>query len=147
MSEVEKFSDNDLKTALQNHRKYVVLGISANPARASYGVTEFMISHGYDVIGVNPGQTEVLGRPCYPSLADAFEAHPEYFGMINVFRASESIPDVVEEVLKLPVLPKTLWIQLGITHPKAEDRARKAGVSVISDRCLKIEFRRLLNKS
>lgn len=136
-------SDADVRALLTQYKKYAVVGISANAERPSFRVTRFMQSKGYDTIGVNPGQSEILGRPCYPDLASAARAHPEHMKMINVFRSPETIPAVVDEILKLSPRPEVLWLQLGITHPEAEARAEAAGIKVVSNKCLHIEMEKL----
>lgn len=136
-------SDQELREIFAKYKKYTVVGLSPKPERASFGVTEFMNSKGYQTVGVNPGQTEIAGRPCYSTLHEAAEEAPDFFRMLDVFRNSEAIPDLVESVLKLQRRPEVLWLQLGVTHPEAEAKARAAGLIVVSDRCLIIEHRRL----
>lgn len=131
-------SDDVIRDLLKRYRKIAVIGISPRPERASYYVTEYMIEQGYEIYGVRPAQAEILGRPCYPKVSDV----PGPLEIVDVFRASEAIPEIVDEIL--PLKPKVLWLQSGITHPEAEERARAAGISVVSNRCLLQEHSRLL---
>lgn len=137
-------TDQEIIEILKKYRQYTVVGISPKPERASYGVSEFMLSKGHDIVGVNPGQTLILGKKIYGSLAESLAAAPEYYKMLDIFRSNDSIPALVDEILALPVKPEVLWLQLGITHPAAEKKAAAAGIKVVSDRCLIIEWRRLV---
>ncbi len=130
-------NDQEIKTLMTNYKNVAVVGLSPEPERPSYGVTKYMIDHGYQIAGVRPGGTkEILGRPVSEKLSDVKDVE-----VVVVFRASEHIPKVVDEVLKTSA--KVLWLQLGITHPESEERARKAGLQVVSNRCFLIEHRRL----
>jgi predicted CoA-binding protein len=126
----------DIPTILSRYRKIAVVGLSPSPSRPSHEVTEYMIDEGYEVTGVRPGPREILGRPCYPTLRDLPEA-PE---IVNVFRAPEHVPGVVEDAIAVGA--RVLWLQEGIAHPEAERRAREAGLEVVSDRCILQEHRR-----
>ncbi len=138
-------SDKELKDILLKYTKYTVVGISPKEDRASFGVTEFMKSKGYQTIGVNPGHKEIGGRPCYSSLSEALEKAPDYCRMLDVFRSIDAIPALVDSILQLKAKPEVLWLQLGITHVEAEKKAKAAGIKVVSDRCLIIEHRRLMS--
>lgn len=140
---MDGLNDSEIKEILQKYKKYTVVGLSPKADRPSFGVTEFMTSKGHEAIGVNPGQTAIGGRPCYPNLKEAEAAHPEFLKLIDVFRSPDSIPALVDEVLQLKQKPEVLWLQLGITHPEAEKKARDAGIKVVSNRCLVIEWKRL----
>ncbi|HEX4922449.1 MAG TPA: CoA-binding protein [Bdellovibrionales bacterium] len=132
--------DSVIKDVLTKYKRITVVGLSPQPDRPSYGVTEYMINQGYEISGVRPGGLkEVLRRPMYETLDEV----PEPLEIVNVFRAPEFIPEVVDDVLKTGA--KVLWLQLGITHPEAEERARKAGLTVISNRCILVEHRRLMS--
>jgi len=133
--------DDYIIDILSSVRTIAVVGASANPARPSYGVSRLLISKGYDVYPVNPGQAgkEILGRMTYASLADV----PVPIDMVDVFRVSEAVPGVVDEALALDPLPKVIWTQLAIRHDEAAARAEAAGIKVVMDRCPAIEFGRL----
>lgn len=117
------------------------MGLSPRADRPSHEVTAYLIEHGYEIVGVRPAQEEILGRPCYPRLADV----PGELEVVDVFRSSESIPALVDELLALPAgrRPRLLWLQQGVTHPEAEERARRAGIRVVSDLCILREHARL----
>ena len=115
-----------------------IVGASPNAARPSFGVMELLISRGYDVTPVNPGQAgkEILGRTVAAALAEL----PGPIDMIDVFRASEAIPGLADEILRLPWKPKLVWLQLGIRNDAAAAKLEAAGISVIMDRCPAIEL-------
>lgn len=133
-------NDNEIANILRQYKKMTVLGLSPDPSKPSQGVPLFMRGHGYEIAGVYPGQKEIAGIPIYESLA-AVPAPLRKF--VDVFRRPEHIPAVVDEVLQVGGV-EVLWLQLGISHPEAEARAEKAGLKVVSNRCLKIELARLL---
>jgi uncharacterized protein len=126
---------NEIENILKTHKKICVIGLSPDMSKPSYGVPHYMQQHGYDVVGVYPRGEETAGMKIYPTLADV---PVEYRSFINVFRRSEAIPDVVDEVLKLGGC-EVLWLQLGIVNLEAEKKAEAAGIQVVSDLCLKIE--------
>lgn len=130
--------DSQTKKILQDAKVIAVVGLSPNPARPSYGVTSFLINKGYEVFGVNPGQTEILSRPCYPTLSSV----PKPIDIVDVFRNSDAVPEIVDEAIALKA--KAIWLQEGVTHPEAEEKARKAGLFVISNHCILKEHRRLI---
>lgn len=130
-------NDQIVRDVLTRYKKIAVIGLSPRPERASYHVTEYMIDAGYEIYGVRPAQKEILGRPCYASISEV----PKPLEIVDVFRASEAIPDLVDEVL--PLKPKVIWLQEGVSHPEAEQKARAAGIIVISDRCILKEHMRL----
>ncbi len=125
----------DTAQILKKYKKIAVVGLSPNPDRPSYQVTRYMMSKGYEIVGVNPGHESILGHPCYRSLRDV----PGRMEIVNVFRSPEHVPQVVDELLSLPDRPPVLWLQLGVFHPEAEERARSAGVQVVSQKCIKVE--------
>jgi len=102
-------------------------------------VGRYLLDAGYTIFPVNPGQETLLGRKCYPDLS----ALPEQVDIVDIFRKSEDIPDVVEQILALPQLPRAIWMQQGIVHEEAANRARNRGVMVIMDRCIKIDHHNL----
>lgn len=118
------------KEILTKYKKIAVVGLSPDPMRPSHSVTNYMIRHGYEIVGVRPGDKEILGRPCYASLKEV----PGPLEIVNVFRAPEHVPAIVDEAIALKA--KVLWLQEGVVHPQAEEKARKAGLVVVSDRCI-----------
>lgn len=121
---------------LRKYKTIAVVGLSSNPARASYGVTEYMQSAGYKIIPVNPNETEVLGEKSYARLEDV----PEEIEIVNVFRRAKDVPPVVESAIKIGA--KAVWMQLGIENAEAAERARAAGLIVVEDACVLVEHRR-----
>jgi predicted CoA-binding protein len=118
-------------------RAIAVVGHSPKPDRPSYQVAQFMREAGYTIYPVNPGQTEIAGLTCYPSLA----AIPEPVEMVNVFRQSAYLREIAEEAIAIGA--QTLWAQLGIHNDAAVHCAAAAGLTVITNACLKIEYQRL----
>ncbi|MEO8249767.1 MAG: CoA-binding protein [Burkholderiales bacterium] len=112
-----------------------VVGLSPSPARTSHRVSLFMQSHGWRIVPVNPNAEEALGEKAYPSLAEA--ARHERIDIVNCFRKSEDIPPIVDDAIASGA--KVLWMQLGITNEAAAARARAAGMTVVQDRCIKVE--------
>jgi predicted CoA-binding protein len=121
---------------LQNSESVALVGVSPNPLRASNFVASYLIRTSFRVYMVNPAADEVLGRPTYPTLADL----PEVPDIVDVFRREDAIPGVVEEAIAVGA--KVVWMQLGLRHDEAARRATDAGLSVVQDRCLKIEHAR-----
>lgn len=110
-----------------------VVGLSSDPARPSYGVARYLQQHGYRIIPVNPNEDVVLGEQAYPSLRDV----PVPVDVVDVFRRPEAVPEVVEEAIAIGA--PVLWLQQGVIHPQAAQRAQAAGLAVIMDRCIKVE--------
>ena len=118
------------------------MGLSRNTGKDSYGVAQYLKSVGYRIIPVNPFSDEILGEKCYKSLLDI----PETIDVVDVFRPSEDVPPIVEEAIKLKNklgTPKAVWMQIRIINEEAAKRAREAGFTVIMDRCMMAEHRRL----
>ena len=137
-------SDAEIKSILENTRTIAVVGASPNPDRPSFEVSAYLIRAGYKVIPVNPGHAgkEIAGQMTYASLSDV----PEPVDMVDVFRASDAVPGVVEEALMLDPLPKVIWMQLGVRNEAAAAQAEAAGITVVQDRCPKIERMRLFGR-
>ncbi|MGB3830856.1 MAG: CoA-binding protein [Mesorhizobium sp.] len=134
--------DNSYIAGILNSVKTIaVVGASANDVRPSFFVMKYLLSKDFSVIPVNPGQAgkEILGRTVYARLADI----PEPVDMVDIFRAAEAVPGIVDEVLAMKPLPKVVWMQLGVRHDEAAARAEAAGIAVVMNRCPKIEYGRL----
>jgi len=125
---------------LSRYKLIAVVGLSSNPARPSYGVTEYMQSCGYQIIPVNPNETDVLGEPSYASLADV----PQKIEIVNVFRRAEEVPPVVDAAISAGA--KVIWMQLGIANDAAAEKARAAGMTVVMDACILAEHKRRRQK-
>ncbi|HEX5935302.1 MAG TPA: CoA-binding protein [Pseudorhizobium sp.] len=135
--------DNDyIADILKTTKTIALLGASPNPDRPSNGVMRFLLSKGYRVFPVNPGQAgkEIHGQKVYARLADI----PESIDMIDVFRAAEYLDGIVEEASTLPQKPKVIWGQLSVRDDAAAAKAEAAGIKVVMDRCPAIEYPRLL---
>lgn len=136
--------DDDIARIARSTRCIAIVGLSPNEARPSWGVARYLKSQGFRVIPVNPGHagSMMLDELVYPDLA----AIPAETGvdMVDIFRRTEAVPGVVD--LAMAHLPRlrTVWMQLGVSHPQAANRARARGLTVIEDRCPKIEFPRFL---
>ena len=130
-------NDIEIKEIFEKYKKIAVIGLSPNSSRPSFGVTKYLVNAGFDVVGVRPGIREVMGLKVYESLT----AVPQPIEIVDVFRNSEFVPQIVDEAIR--VKAKVLWLQEGVTHPEAEEKARAAGLKVISDRCILKEHRRL----
>jgi len=134
--------DNSYITGILNSvRSIAVVGASANEVRPSFFVMKYLLGKGFSVIPVNPGQAggKILGQTVYARLADI----PEPVDMVDIFRASEAVPAIIDEVLALWPLPKVVWMQLTVRHDEAAARAEAAGIKVVMNRCPKIEYARL----
>ena len=135
-------SDAELREILSTVKTIALLGASPNEDRPSYHVMEFLLEKGYRVLPVNPGQAgkEILGAPVYASLSDIAEP----VDMVEVFRASNAVAGIVDEILSLKTPPKVLWTQLGVIDEDAGKRAHDAGLKVVMNRCPAIEYPRLI---
>src|ERR671931_687373 len=134
----DSHSDSQIKEFYQL-KNIAVIGMSKNQEKPSHQVPKYLIEHGYNVIPVNPTLSEVLERKAYPSIADI----QERIDIVDVFRKSEDVPAVVEDVLKKKDGIKVLWMQLGIYNEEAERKAKENGIDVVYDRCMMEEHERL----
>jgi predicted CoA-binding protein len=121
---------------LERYRRIAMVGLSSNPFRPSHFAAIYLMSEGYEVIPVNPRESQVLGRQSYPSLA----AVPGPVEIVDIFRETAAVPAIVEEAITAGA--KVVWMQLGVIHEEAAERARQAGLEVVMDRCMKIEHAR-----
>jgi predicted CoA-binding protein len=134
--------DNDYIAGILNSVKTIaIVGASANDVRPSFFVLKYLLAKGFDVYPVNPGQAgkEILGRMCYARLAEI----PVAIDMVDIFRGSDAVPGILDEVLKLDPLPKILWMQITVRNDEVAARAEAAGMKVVMNRCPKIEYGRL----
>ena len=126
-----------IKEILETYRRIAVVGLSSHPWRASHGVSRFMQSAGYEIIPVNPNETEVLGQRVYASLEEV----PSPIEIVDIFRRPEYVPDIVEAAIRKNA--RVIWMQEGVVHEAAAQRAREAGLDVVMDRCILKEHMRL----
>lgn len=131
-------NDSEIKNLLEKYKKISVYGLSSEVEKPSHYVPEYIRSHGWEIVGVYPKIHDVGGFKIYSSLK---EVPAGYRKFVDVFRSSERIPEVVDEILAVGGV-EVLWLQLGISHPEAESRAEKAGLKVVSNRCLIIEHKK-----
>jgi len=138
-------TDDVLRKIFQEYRTIAVVGMSTHPEKPARRVPAFFIARKYNVIPVNPFHEEILGRKSYPSLLEV----PADIDIVDVFRPSHEIPQVVEQVLKRLEERgdiKVLWLQEGIRHDEAAQKAEEAGLVVIQDRCMYKEYVRLFGE-
>ena len=131
--------DAELKDTLRNVKTIAVIGISPKEDRPSYIVASYLKSKGYRVIPVRPDGEEILGEKVYHSLSEI----PKEISVdvLDIFRKSEEVPPIVEEAIQRGI--KVVWMQEGVIHKEAGEKAEKAGSKVIMDRCIKKEYQRL----
>ncbi len=122
---------------LTSARTIAVVGLSSRRARPSYSVSEYMQSAGYRIIPVNPQESEVLGEKAYPDL----DSVPVPVDIVDIFRRSEYVAEVVEAAIRIGA--KAVWMQEGVVHEDAAERARAAGLTVVMDRCILKEHRKM----
>lgn len=125
---------------LNHYRRFAMVGLSGNQYRPSHFAAIYMLAEGYDVIPVNPRESEILGRRSYPSLTALAEVDPEAVKLVDLFRKPADVPALVEEAIAVGA--EVVWLQLGVIHQAAAERAVAAGLDVVMDRCVKIEHAR-----
>ena len=128
----------EIPEILKTAKVIAVVGLSDKPERPSYDVASYLLEHGYDVIPVNPNIAEWKGLKAYASLEDIPKS--VHVDVVDIFRKSEDVPPVVDGAMRIGA--KTVWMQLGIVNEQAAQKARKAGLNVVMDRCMKIEHSR-----
>jgi len=128
----------DGEKLLRNAETIAVVGLSSSPWRPSYGVSEYMQSVGYRIVPVNPRETEVLGEKAFATLDDV----PVAVDIVNVFRQSRFVPEIVEAAIRIGA--KGVWLQEGVVHEEAAQKAREAGLEVVMDRCILKEHRKMV---
>jgi predicted CoA-binding protein len=126
-----------LRRILDESKTVAMVGLSGNWYRPSYFAAKYLLDKGYDVIPVNPNYDEVLGQQCYPDLASI----PRQVDIVDLFQRTEEVPKFVQPAIDMGA--KVLWLQLGIVNPEAAAAATEAGLEVVMDRCMKIEYARL----
>ena len=128
-------ASDPIKELLTRSKTIAVVGLSTSPLRPSHGVSAYMQAHGYHIIPVNPEITESLGEKAYSSLLEV----PERIDIVNIFRRSEFVGEVVDQAIQLKV--PAIWMQEDVINEPAAEKARKAGIYVIMDRCILKEHR------
>jgi hypothetical protein len=126
---------DEIAELLGRAKTIAVIGLSSDPTRPSFGVSQYMQRQGYRIIPVNPNETTVLGEKSYKTLGDI----PEKIDVVDVFRRPEFVPEIVDEAIRLKI--PALWLQEGVVHEAAAKKARSAGIKVVMDRCILKEHR------
>ncbi|MFL6647124.1 MAG: CoA-binding protein [Sulfurifustaceae bacterium] len=132
-----KYEDGWLRRLLTQHKRVAIVGLSANPMRPSYFAGKYLKDHGFTIVPVNPNEKEILGEVCYPNL----KAIPGRVDVVDLFQRSEAVMPFVEDAIAIGA--KVVWMQLGIVNEAAAAKARAAGLDVVMNRCMKIEYARL----
>jgi uncharacterized protein len=141
MTDLARYQDSlTIQRVLRTARTIAIVGLSANQLRPSYFVGYYLKRHGYRVIPVNPRETEILAETCYPSLLDV----PVPVDVVDVFRAPDALPGIAEEAVAIHA--STLWCQFGVINEEGAQIAEDGGMTVIMDRCLKVEHARYLGR-
>ena len=130
--------DVDLKEILLTAKNIASVGLSSNPNKESYRIASYLKAQGYRVIPVNPTASEIMGDTSYPDL----QSVPEKIDIVQVFRKPEDVPPVVEDAIKAGA--KVIWMQEGIVHEEAAQKARQAGLQVVMDTCMRVAHRTLI---
>lgn len=128
----------EIKTILERYKTVAVVGLSPKPQRDSHKVAKYLQENHYRIVPVNPGQKKILGEKCYPNL----KSIPFPIDVVDIFRKPESIPPVVDDAIAIEA--KVVWMQLGLAHNEMADKARKAGLEVVMNKCIKIEHINML---
>jgi predicted CoA-binding protein len=134
------YQDPDVIRTTLELQSVAIVGLSAKELRASNFVGRYMRYHGYQMIPVNPVETEILGLPCYPSLTDI----PHPVDIVTVFRLPDAVPDIAREALTIGA--KCLWLQFGVISAEGAQIASEGGMDVVMDRCIKVEHARYLGR-
>lgn len=129
-------TSQEIRDLLRDVHTIAVVGLSEKPDRPSYHVAEYMQQQGYRIIPINPGVKEVLGEKAYARLADV----PEAIDLVDVFRKPEAVPEIVDEAIAIDA--HGIWLQEGVVHNAAADKARAAGLIVVMNKCILKEHRK-----
>ena len=139
--DLSRYQDSlTIQRVLHTARTVAIVGLSGNQLRASNFVGYYLKRHGYQVIPVNPRETEILGEKSYPSLLDV----PVPVDVVNVFRAPEAVPGIAREAVAIQA--RALWCQFGVINEEGARIAEEGGVTVVMDRCLKVEHARFVGR-
>jgi predicted CoA-binding protein len=135
-------SRSEIEEILTKHKTVAVVGLSREPDKDSHRVSAYLKAHGFRIIPVNPFTDEVLGEKSYKSLLDIPPEIQKTIKVVDIFRPSEDVPPIVEQAIKLKALYGTLqvvWMQLGVVNEQAAEAAKKAGLTVVMNRCMMVE--------
>jgi uncharacterized protein len=132
---VSSVQSDPIADILQRAKTIAVVGLSDSPLRPSHGVAAYLQGQGYRIIPVNPQIESALGEKAYPSLLEV----PEKIDIVNIFRRPEFVEEVVDQAIQLKI--PAVWMQEEVVHEKAAEKARRAGIFVVMDRCILVEHR------
>ena len=135
-------SQNQIKEILEKYRVIAVVGLSQDPGKDSHKVSAYLKQHGYRIIPVNPYAKEVLGEKSYSSLLEIPSEVKKNIEIVDIFRPAEEVLLIVEQAIKLKALngkPFVIWMQLGIVNEASAEKARRAGLIVVMDKCMMVE--------
>ena len=130
--------DAELRNILKSARTVACVGVSSNPQKPSYGIFQYLVEAGYHMVPVNPTTPDIMGRLTYPDVVSI----PQKIDVVQVFRKPEDVPAVVEQAIAAGA--RVVWMQEGIVNVQAAERAEKAGLKVVMDRCMMETHRRLV---
>jgi predicted CoA-binding protein len=139
-------SQNEIKKILSKSKTIAVVGLSREPDKDSYRVAAYLKKQGFRIVPVNPFADEILGEKSYKSLLDIPVEIQKTLEVVDVFRPAKDVPAIVEQAVKLKAIhgrPRVVWMQLGIVNAQAAETAKKAGLTVVMDKCMMVEHRRL----
>ena len=139
-------SQNEIREILTKYKTIAVVGLSREPDKDSYRISSYLKEQGFHIIPVNPFADEVLGEKSYKSLLDIPSETQKTIEVVDVFRPSKDVPPIVEQTIKLKEMygkPYVVWMQLGIVNKQAAEAAKKAGLTVVMDKCMMVEHMRL----
>jgi predicted CoA-binding protein len=129
---------DEIRNILKCYKTVAIVGLSDKPEKDSHVVAMYLKAHGYTIIPVNPANSEILGEKCYPNLASI----PHQVDIVDIFRKSDAIPGIVDEAVKIKA--KVVWMQLGLAHDEAAQKATNAGLVVVQSKCIKVEHAKLM---
>jgi predicted CoA-binding protein len=141
---------DDVKEILAKYRTMAVVGISRDPSKDSHRVPEYLQTQGYKIVPVNPTADQILGEKSYKSLRDIPSEIQKTIEIVDVFRPSADVPQIVDQAVKLKERydkPYVVWMQLGIINEQAAETARAAGITVVMNRCMMQEHKKLFPES
>lgn len=130
-------TDSEIQIILREAKTIAVVGASSKPWRDSLGIMQFLMNAGYTVIPVNPNYSEILGEPCYPDL----KAVPHGIDIVDIFRHPDEVMSIVDDAIV--VNAKTVWFQIGVVNERAAVKAYQAGLNIVMNRCIAVDYKRL----
>jgi predicted CoA-binding protein len=141
-------SQNEIKEILTKYKTVAVVGLSREPDKDSYRVSAYLKNHGFHIVPVNPFADEILGEKSYKNLLDIPAEIQKTIEVVDVFRPAKDVPPIVEQAIKLKEMhgkPYVVWMQLGIVNEQAAETAKKAGLTMVMNKCMMQEHKRLFH--